>query len=109
MNEQLVTIIHKRRSLLILTVAGDQRRHHAVVHVVVECDEGARVPARHWRRARVGRRPRRRHRRREQAQIGRTDHPGHAADRPDVGVCKQLEQFPIRTLLFVRPLFKYRK
>lgn len=32
--------------MLVLTGAGDQRRHHAVVHVVVEGDERAGVPAR---------------------------------------------------------------
>ena len=30
---------------MVLVTAGDQRRHHAVVHVVVEGDKRARVPA----------------------------------------------------------------
>ena len=80
---------------MLLVVASDERRHHGVVHVIVQGDEGARVPARHGNRrirARIGRRARRRrHRRREQTQIGRADHARpHPAHRPNVRVREQL-------------------
>ncbi len=92
-----------------MVTAGDERRHHAVVHVVVEGDKRARVPAGDWCRCRpvrvvlLVRRDGTRsvitvaasavaagRRRREETQIRRADDTRHTADRPNVCIRKQL-------------------
>lgn len=102
------TVVHERRPLLVLAAGGDERRHHAVVHVVVEGHERAGVPARHAPRVvrrdgarrvgpvRVAARRVAGRSGREQAQVRRADHAGHAAHRADVRVSEQLQRSKIK-------------